>query len=169
MADSDGRARLGRILSGIGSVWFVLYFVSRLVNVGGTPLGDILAFFGSSFFIPLMLLFAGRSIRRRSRRVSVEDALGSPKDPSEQQDQPTPPPAPPPASPPAPRPVQRRPAAPPPPVEPAPVDADELAKAIGFDPSDHSDAVPDLMDDSSKPMTSAEMIAEAHRRFNKDG
>lgn len=162
MADSDGRARLGRILSGIGSVWFALYFVSRLVDVGGTPLGDILAFFGSSFFIPLMLLFAGRSIRKRSRRVSVEDALGTPKDPSEQQNQPTPPSMPPPA----PRPVQRRPA-PPPPVEPEPVDMDELAEAIGFDPSDHSDAVPDLMDDTSKPMTSEEMITEAHRRFNK--
>lgn len=167
MADSDGRARLGRILSGIGSVWFVLYFVSRLINVGGTPLGDILAFFGSSFFIPLILLFAGRSIRRRSRRVSVEDALGSQKDPSEQQDQPMPPPA----SPPAPRPVQRRPAPPPPspPVEPAPVDADELAKAIGFDPSEESASLPDIEVEEVRPKTSAEMIAEAHRRFNKDG
>ncbi len=164
MADSDGRARLGRILSGIGSVWFVLYFVSRLINVGGTPLGDILAFFGSSFFIPLVLLFAGRSIRRRSRRVSVEDALGSPNDPSEQQDQPTPPPTPPPVS----RPVQRRPA-PPPPVEPAPVDADDLAKAIGFDPSEETASLPDIEVEEVRPKSSAEMIAEAHRRFNKDG
>ncbi|MEE8375103.1 MAG: hypothetical protein V3S26_02130 [Acidimicrobiia bacterium] len=163
MADNDGRARLGRILSGIGSVWFVLYFVSRFINVGGTPLGDILAFFGSSFFIPLVLLFAGRSIRRRSRRVSVEDALGSPKDPSEQQDQPTPPPAPPPV----PRPVQRRPA--PPPVEAAPVDADELAKAIGFDPSEETASLPDIEVEEVRPKTSDEMIAEAHRRFNKDG
>ncbi len=164
MADNDGRARLGRILSGIGSVWFVLYFVSRLINVGGTPLGDILAFFGSSFFIPLILLFAGRSIRRRSRRVSVEDALGSPNDLSEQQDQPTPPPTPPPA----PRPVQRRPA-PPPPVEPAPVDADDLAKAIGFDPSEETASLPDIEVEEVRPKSSAEMIAEAHRRFNKDG
>ncbi len=160
MADSDGRARLGRILSGIGSVWFVLYFVSRLINVGGTPLGDILAFFGSSFFIPLILVFAGRSIRRRSRRVSVEDALGSPNDPFEQQNQLTPPPAP--------RPVQRRPA-PPPPVEPAPVDADDLAKAIGFDPSEETASLPDIEVEEVRPKSSAEMIAEAHRRFNKDG
>ncbi|MEE8406043.1 MAG: hypothetical protein V3S32_02710 [Acidimicrobiia bacterium] len=166
MADSDGRARLGRILSGIGSVWIVLYFVSRFVNVGGTPLGDILAFFGSSFFIPLILLFAGRSIRRRSRRVTVEDAFGSQRDPSEQQNQPTTPPMPPPA----PRPRQRRPAPPsPPPVEPAPVDADELAKAIGFDPSEESASLPDIEVEEVRPKTSAEMIAEAHRRFNKDG
>jgi hypothetical protein len=94
----------------------------------------------------------------------VEDALGSPKDLSEQQDQPTPPPAPPPA----PRPVQQRPA-PPPPVEPAPVDADELAKAIGFDPSEESASLADIEVEEVRPKTSAEMIAEAHRRFNKDG
>lgn len=158
MADSDGRARLGRILSGIGSVWFVLYFMSRFINVGGTPLGDILAFFGSSFFIPLILVFSGRAIRRRSRRVSVEDALGSPNDPSEQQDQPSPPPAP--------RPVQRRPA-PPPPVEPASVDEDELAEAIGFEPSEESVSSPDIEVEDVGPKTSAEMIAEAHRKFNK--
>ncbi len=158
MADADGRARLGKILSGIGSVWIALYFLSRFVNVGGTPLGDILAFFGSNFFIPIALLFAGRSIRRRSRRVSVEDVLGSPTEKPE------------PSPPPPPRPVQARPAPPPPrPVEPEPVDMDELADATGFDRSEEIVSPSDIEVEEAGRKTSDEMIAEAHRRFNKDG
>jgi hypothetical protein len=155
MADADSRLRLGKIISGIGSVWIALYFASRFLNVGGTPVGDILAFFGSNFFVPIALLFTGRAIKRRSRQVSVEDALGT-----ETVEKPRPKPAPPPR-------VERRPSPPPPDTAPKPVDMDELAEATGFDPSDHSGASLEHMDDPAGPMTSEEMIAEAHRRYDK--
>lgn len=167
MEDADSRNRLGRILSTVGYVWIGLYFISRFIDVGGTPLGDIMVFFRStiSFYISIALLFAGRSIRRRARRTSVEDVIGSPEEPSEQQSQSMPPPAP--------RTVQRSPAPLPPPpspapVEPEPVDTDELAKAIGFDPSEETPGSPDTEVEEVGRKTSAEMIAEAHRRFNKD-
>ena len=157
MAEADSRLRLGKIISGIGSVWIALYFVSRFLNVGGTPLGDILAFFGSNFFIPIALLFTGRAIKRRSRQVSVDDALGSQTVAPEQLK-------------PAPsRPAESRPSPAPRKAAPEPVDMDELAEAIGFDSSDQSEAVSDMTDDSVIPMTSEEMIADAHRRYDSDG
>ncbi|TDI38678.1 MAG: hypothetical protein E2O99_00910 [Acidobacteria bacterium] len=158
MASAETRNRLGRILSTVGSVWIALYFIARFFDFGGTPLGDILESFGSSFFVPILLLFAGRSILRRSRRTSVEDALGS-----KPESQSTPPPAP--------RPAPSRPAPPPPvikpaPVDPAPVDMDELAEAIGFDASEETPSLPDV--EVEGPKTSAEMIADAHRRNEND-
>lgn len=158
MASAETRNRLGRILSTVGSVWIALYFIARFFDFGGTPLGDILESFGSSFFVPILLLFAGRTIQRRSRRTSVEDALGS-----KPESQSTPPPAP--------RPAPSRPAPPPPvikpaPVDPAPVDMDELAEAIGFDASEETPSLPDV--EVEGPKTSAEMIADAHRRNEND-
>ena len=149
---------MGRILSTVGSVWIALYFIARFFDFGGTPLGDILESFGSTFFVPILLLFAGRTIQRRSRRTSVEDALGS-----KPESQSTPPPAP--------RPAPSRPAPPPPvikpaPVDPAPVDMDELAEAIGFDASEETTSLPDVEVEGQK--TSAEMIADAHRRYEND-
>jgi len=158
MASAETRNRLGRILSTVGSVWIALYFIARFFDFGGTPLGDILESFGSSFFVPILLLFAGRTIQRRSRRTSVEDAsMSSPESQS------TPPPAP--------RPAPSRPAPPPPvikpaPVDPAPVDMDELAEAIGFDASEETTSLPDV--EVEGPKTSAEMIADAHRRYEND-
>ncbi|MFB3110151.1 MAG: hypothetical protein ACE1Y8_03270 [Acidimicrobiia bacterium] len=158
MASAETRNRLGRILSTVGSVWIALYFIARFFDFGGTPLGDILESFGSSFFVPILLLFAGRTIQRRSRRTSVEDAsMSSPESQS------TPPPAP--------RPAPSRPAPPPPvikpaPVDPAPVDMDELAEAIGFDASEETTSLPDVEVEGQK--TSAEMIADAHRRYEND-
>lgn len=158
MASAETRNRLGRILSTVGSVWIALYFIARFFDFGGTPLGDILESFGSSFFVPILLLFAGRTIQRRSRRTSVEDAsMSSPESQS------TPPPAP--------RPAPSRPAPPPPvikpaPVDPAPVDMDELAEAIGFDASEETTSLPGV--EVEGPKTSAEMIADAHRRYEND-
>ena len=158
MASAETRNRLGRILSTVGSVWIALYFIARFFDFGGTPLGDILESFGSSCFVPILLLFAGRTIQRRSRRTSVEDAsMSSPESQS------TPPPAP--------RPAPSRPAPPPPvikpaPVDPAPVDMDELAEAIGFDASEETTSLPDVEVEGQK--TSAEMIADAHRRYEND-
>ena len=158
MASAETRNRLGRILSTVGSVWIALYFIARFFDFGGTPLGDILESFGSTFFVPILLLFAGRTIQRRSRRTSLEDAsMSSPESQS------TPPPAP--------RPAPSRPAPPPPvikpaPVDPAPVDMDELAEAIGFDASEETTSLPGV--EVEGPKTSAEMIADAHRRYEND-
>ena len=150
---------MGRILSTVGFVWIVLFFIARFFDFRGTPLDDIMDSFGSTFFVPILLLFAGRTIQRRSRRTSVEDAsMSSPESQS------TPPPAP--------RPAPSRPAPPPPPVikpapvDPAPVDMDELAEAIGFDASEETTSLPDVEVEGQK--TSAEMIADAHRRYEND-
>ncbi len=156
MASTDTRNRWGKILSTVGSVWIVLYFIARSFDFGGTPLGDILESFGSTFFVPILLLLAGRSMQRRSRRTSVEDPL-TPRP----ETQSTPPPAP------------SRPAPPPPvvkptPVKPAPVDMDELAEAIGFDASEETPSLPDVEVEGDRPQTSAEMIADAHRLNKKD-
>ena len=164
MASTDTMNRWGRILSTVGSVWIVLYFIARSFDFGGTPLGDILESFGSTFFVPILLLLAGRSMQKRSRRTSVEDPL-TPR--SESQSTP----------PPAPRPAPSRPAPPPPvlkpapvkpaPVKPAPVDMDELAEAIGFDASEETPSLPDVEVEADRPKTSAEMIADAHRLNKK--
>lgn len=156
MASSDTLNRWGRILSAVGSVWIVLYFIARSFDFGGTPLGDILESFGSTLFVPILLLFAGRSIKRRSRRASVEDPL-TPR--PESQSRPLPAPS--------------RPAPPPPVVKPAPdepasVDMDELAEATGFDASEETPSLPDVEVEADRPKTSAEMIADAHRLNKKD-
>ncbi len=163
MANSDSRARLGRILSGIGLVWFVLYFLSSFLNRRGTPFGDILTFFGTtlSFYIAILLLFAGRTIKRRSRRTGVEDPL-TPR--PETQSMPPPAPSRPAPPPPVVKPAPVKPA----PVKPAPVDMDELAEAIGFDASEEASSLPDVEVETDRPQTSAEMIADAHRRNKKD-
>lgn len=160
MAATDTRNRWGKILSTVGSVWIVLYFIARSFDFGGTPLGDILESFGSTFFVPILLLLAGRSMQRRSRRTRVEDPLTT-----STESQSTPPPAP--------RPAPSRPAPPPPvvkpaPVKPAPVDTDELAEAIGFDASEEAPSLPDVEVEADRPQTSAEMIADAHRLNKKD-
>jgi hypothetical protein len=53
-------------------------------------------------------------------------------------------------------------------VKPAPVDTDELAEAIGFDASEEASSLPDVEVEADGPKTSAEMIADAHRRNKKD-
>ncbi|MFV1962878.1 MAG: hypothetical protein ACC658_13735 [Acidimicrobiia bacterium] len=161
MTDTDTRNRLGRILYAAGSVWIALYFVARFVDFGGTPFGDIMVFFRSSFLIPLILLFVGRSMQKRSRRTSVEETMGQMPEPSEHQNQPMPPPAP--------RPEPRRPAPAPPVIEPEPVDMDELAKAIGFETSEETPGLADSEVEGVGPKTSAEMIEDAHRQYKDDG
>ena len=166
MASSDTLNRWGRILSTVGSVWIVLYFIARSFDFGGTPLGDILESFGSTLFVPILLLFAGRSIKRRSRRASVEDPL-TPR--PETQSMPPPAPSRPAPPPPVVKPAPVKPApVKPAPVEPAPVDMDELAEASGFDATEETPSLPDVEVEADRPKTSAEMIADAHRLNKKD-
>lgn len=178
--EGTDRTRLGKFLAGVGVVWGLLFFVANFFDFGGTPLGDILGFFGDSLFFPIVLIFSGRAMARRGKRGSLDEVLrtlGS--RPQESNSKTTPPILPgqttrspqstqrsAPTSGPAPAP-KRRPAPKPAPVEP---DLDELAASIGFDevkdlPRKQSGAKPA----DFKPKTSEEMIAEARKKYNKDG
>lgn len=167
----NGQARFGRILSAVGSVWILLFFVSNFFNVGGTPLGDILSFFGDSFFVPIALLFAGRVIRRRSGEVPRQTTVpDQPRPPQRQTAKPKPA-----ASPVSTR-KERKPMPVPTPAEP---DVEELAAAIGFDeempdktsPTRPGDANKDQFkaryEPTYKSKTSEEMITEARDRLKK--
>ena len=61
------RARLGRILTTIGSIWFVLVILSNVGLLSFLPFNT--SFLSNSFFIPLAMIFSGRVIRRRTRQV----------------------------------------------------------------------------------------------------
>jgi hypothetical protein len=78
MEESTGQSRLGRFFSFLGYAWGLLYLASNFLNAGGTPLGDFLAFFGSSFFIPLVLIFSGRTFRKRAERHDSDELESNP-------------------------------------------------------------------------------------------
>lgn len=181
----ETQARFGRILSAVGSIWIVLFVVANFFDVGGTPLGDILRFFGDSFFVPIALLFAGRAIRRRSGEMPQRTTMAEQRQPQRQAAQRRP------AAKPAPRP-ERKPisttegkvATPtesktkpmPTPAEP---DIEELAVAIGFDdktaaepPSErpgsaNKDQFKPRYEPTYKSKSSEEMINEARKRLKK--
>lgn len=154
--NDDPRARIGRILSLVGYGWIVLFFLANFFDTSGTALEGVLAFFGNSFFIPIFLIFGGRSLTRRIRQ------LGRPTEtePDTQQQ---------------PRPQPQRPPTPPAPRQPTPepvveaVDIEDLAAAIGVgigigeEESEPLDAGLDLSDSSSR--SSADMIKEAHEKW----
>lgn len=167
----NNQARFGRILSGVGSIWLLLFFVSNFFDVGGTPFGDILGFFGDSFFIPIALLFAGRAIRRRSGQVPQQTTIPvEPRPPQRRAAKPTSP------TPREPTKTERKPAPVPSPEEP---DMEELAAAIGFDgeaPDETALARPGeankdqfkaRYEPTYKAKSSEEMLAEARDRLKK--
>jgi hypothetical protein len=161
----ESRKRLGKILSVAGAIWIVLYAVSNFVNAGGTPLGNVLGFFGENLFFPVALLFSGRAIRRQADRgggVSQSKTQRTP--PILTLDQPPSPPQRP-APRPAPRPKPK--VAPPPPPIAATPDIEELAEAIGFDDLDSKAGAPDPTS-SHTPKSSEEMIAEARKKLNRN-
>lgn len=167
--ERNSQARLGKILSAVGSIWILLFFVANFFDVGGTALGDILGFFGNSFFIPIALLFAGRVVRRRSGQLPGRTTVPTQQRPPQReatQRRPVAKPAPKAVSKPAPSPS---------PVEP---DVEELAVAIGFEeetPEPEPDRGRDVREDqfkaryepSYKAKSSDEMIAEARKRLKK--
>ena len=180
---------LSKLLTGAGVGWLVLFAVANFARVGGTPLGDALAFFGESVFIPFALVLGGRAVGRRAKR----DEAAAPPNPAPRA------PAPPKPAPRAPAPpgAARAPAPPSkaagrldeiagvlglegerhgpgPPEKPAapPVTAAEKPTApsvrvSGGSPPDYTAPRPEAGDDepSPKPKTSEEMVAEARERF----
>jgi len=161
--ERKGQARFGKVLSAIGSVWILLFFVANFFDVGGTPLGDILGFFGSSgFFVPIALLFAGRAVQRRSGQMPTQTTVPQQPRPAQRQAA-------------KPRPVTKT-------VEmpvPSEPDVEELAAAIGFGEASgesETDRPGDANEDQFKPRyepsykakSSEEMIAEARKRLEKE-
>lgn len=158
---SQRGSSFGRVLSGIGSLWAVLFVVANFFDVGGTVLGDILGFFGESFFIPIALIFAGRAVTRRSR-PRPSPVLTRPEPEQRQRPVETVPP-----------PAQRK-------VRPQPIvmsspDIDELEAAIGFDDQsivsrpgqDNKDQFKARYEPTHRPKSSDEMIAEARDRLKR--
>lgn len=164
----ESRKRLAKILSSLGAIWIALFIVSNVVNAGGTPLGNVLGFFGDNLFFPIALLFSGRAINRRAQRGGARRGLPesrtqrtpptlTPDLPSKQPPRPAPRPAP------RPKPSVAQ----PPSSITAPPDIDDLAEAIGFDDLDSTAAEPDLAP-SHTPKSSEEMIAEARKKLSRD-
>lgn len=148
---SNGRARFGRFLTALGFVWFFWALFGRLIMVelGTTPLDlPILPGFA--------ILFLGRALSRGARAPTTEPESVE--------------------SPPA-RTPTRRPApveAPPPPPPPV-VDLSELLEVEQpvIDEAMPADGEIDMdqgLSDSPHRMTSAEMVAQARKRFgNRSG
>ena len=155
----------------IGYLWAALFFAARFIDAGGTPLGDILAFFGGNLFVPFALIFVGRSLRRRAESGADEDEeeadstpLTTPPILPGQERTQAPPPPPPPDPRPRPRPEatesrpRPRPSAPEPKpqMEPEPTPIPDFILEPGeFDPT-------------YKGKSSEEMIAEAKKRLSRD-
>ena len=170
MAENGDASRLGRVLYIIGILWVAMVFISGAIPAGGTPLGDILAFLRSSFFIGIALIFFGRTLTRRARRARGDDVFGTQPERPRRVERPAPRrPAPPPPSTTASRPTFQVEPLP----EPGPVDTDRLAEVLG--PGTDDEAGADEPADSAPPAegehhpkTSAEMIEEARRRLSND-
>jgi len=105
---------LSRLLTGAGVGWLVLFAVANFARVGGTPLGDALAFFGESVFIPFALVLGGRAVGRRATRDET-------------------------TAPPKPKPAPRAPA---PPFKAA-GRLDEIARALGLEGERHEPGPPE--------------------------
>lgn len=164
--NDDPRARFGRVISSVGYLWVVLFFASNFFDTRGTGIDRFLGFFGDSFFIPIMLIFGGRTLNRRARRLGRPSSEGeSEMEPSQHQARP---------------PMERQPLPPTPPaqdpiifetVETANVDADvdidELAAAIGIDSSDEpiETTMPPLEFDDGESRSSEDLIREAHEKW----
>lgn len=163
MTEADRTSRLGKALTRIGYLWFALIFLSPLFLSG--LVAEALS---ATFFPALGMIFAGRVVTRRAKRRSMDDVIeaSQPVEKPRSQQQPSRPRPPTPQR--APRPKSE-------PVakDPAQVEAD-LEKALAAYRVEPETGAPDVTEPiviepgDVEPKTSAEMIEEAHRRWNKD-
>jgi len=168
MAEETSPSRLGSILRTVGYLWLVLFFLGAAITASGV-MGDVLNFFRSTLIFPIILIFAGRAINRRARRSTLDEALD--RQPASAG----------PSS--APTTLRRRPAS----TRPKPQASSERTTAAvhrremedmaemhegatGDEPGDHLKAIEELLEREMtyRPKTSEEMIAEAHRRWNRE-
>lgn len=156
-------AALGRVLQVIGWLWLISGFVLPMFN-----LPDL------GFFPGLILVFVARILRRQADRQQLPDTSMGPVEPSETPPQPASReirPAP------TPEPARRL---PPPVLDPEP-DRDVVLEQVVLEAADRVDEVEMMADDAempasdpgddllATPKSSAEMIADARKRWNKPG
>lgn len=179
MTPQENAARLGRILLSVGYVWGLLYIVSNFFNFRIDALDSVLDFFGSSFFIPIALIFGGRAVSRRARVRGRGDEETQEEEARRRMERPVPRTVTPPPRKPAPAPAPRETAPSPAPreatpmdFEPGAADPDELAAVLGLDEetlsSDLQSRTGTDRRPTHKPLTSEERIAAARKRFIKD-
>jgi hypothetical protein len=168
MAEETTPSRLGSILTTVGYLGLFLCFRGAARTARGV-LGDVLSFFRSTLIFPIILIFAGRAINRRARRSTLDEALDRQPATAGPSSSPTP--------------RRRRPAS----IRSKPVpSAERTTEAVhrremedmaemhqgarGDEPGDHLKAIEELLEKemSYRPRTSEEMIAEAHRRWNRE-
>ena len=163
MTEADRTRRLGKTLTTIGYVWFALIFLGPIF------LNGLAAEALRGTFLPALgLIFAGRVVTRRAKKRSMDDVIEA-SQPAENP-RPTPRPA-------RSQPPRREPVRPPQPKtdtpDPAQVEAD-LEKALAAYRVEPEPVAPDLAEPiviepgDVEPKTSAEMIEEAHRRWDKE-
>jgi hypothetical protein len=171
-------AAIGRILQIIGWLWVLVGFIGPRVDLDAFGLESIGVLPG------LVLVFIARAFRARARAEEEEEGPGGARPdarprsvetrPERRQTPPAPAPARTTPSPPA----ERKPQ-PAPKVEPQPAETADLLERIvltGRSAADELSAA-DLedelksmrRDDERKPMSSAEMIAQARRRWDRPG
>lgn len=156
MDERDPRAVVGRVISTVGWVWGILFMSSRFFASIPPPIGDVLAFFGTSFWIPAGLVFVGRALKGKPVPDSEDEPVVI---------RPRPPVAPPvkaPTLPTEPPKAEPRPAAK---YEPKPAAKSE-PKPVFEDPN--SMELPDMtVKPTYKPKSSEEMLAEAKQKLNR--
>ncbi|MGB7861071.1 MAG: hypothetical protein WBM90_11285 [Acidimicrobiia bacterium] len=170
MGTNANKSWAGIVLTVLGSIWLAFVVLRGFGVFDGLDLPGV----GGGIFLPLALMFGGRILRRGSRADETDEGVQPRPNPpvSPFPDLKSPPP-PPPRQPSPPRQLAPK-------IEPQPVKMEDLAEAVRFDvsgadvgedeavasPADTHIAVPSGED--TEPMTSAEMVAEAKRRYSSD-
>lgn len=156
-------AVLGRILQVIGWVWILAGLFGPVV---GLPEGI-------NFFPGIIVLFISRIVRRQARRAGHQSRSGEDDDDAQADEEPRilntqrqPRPEPERLEPPAPMETVDQPT-----VDETDDDRDELMERLflaGNEVAEEtaSSHLPDEMDDVDRPLSSAEMLARAHRRWD---
>lgn len=76
MAAGETLGRLGRVITIVGYLWVLLFLLSTFFIIPG-QIGDILdGVFGASLLIPLVLIIAGRIVARNARRTGNDEVFG---------------------------------------------------------------------------------------------
>jgi hypothetical protein len=169
---------LGRVVTLFGVAWLVVVVLAGmgLVSEFG-PAGGVLAWLGGSFIPALILLAAGRAIRRRARTMDGNDTVAIPTNipgkrvPSTRPESTRPvvtPPVIPGRTPPASRPIPRQLDPLPPPSTPRPSSLEEVIPPpadTGPEPKPVPPPPPAVDPTTVRPKTSRELVEEARKKW----
>ena len=150
MEDERRRFGVGRIITTIGAIWFGLFFAANAGLFGTNQFTIVIQ--GMGAFFPIAMMCAGRVIRRREKRRTIDSEIEVLTRPS-------------------PRPSPQRPSRP-----ADPVTIEELADAVKFEELEEipeptniePTPLPTPIDPDLETMTSAEMVAEARKKLASD-